>query len=63
MCRLWAWTVAALSFVALAPATLSGEPVTVRHTEGVARGFLALRTLDGKIIANGDLIQIGRAHV
>ena len=38
-------------------ATLSAEPVPVRHTEGIVHGFLALRTLDGATIANGDLIQ------
>jgi len=38
-------------------ATLFAEPVPVRLTEGVVRGFLSLRTLDGTLIANGDLIQ------
>ena len=36
------------------------EPVAVRHAEGLVRGFLALRAPDGKIIANGDLIQNAR---
>ena len=34
-----------------------GEPVTVRHAEGIVHGFLVLRTLDGTAIADGDLIQ------
>ena len=38
--------------------TLSGETVVVRHTEGVVHGFLALRTLEGTTIADGDLIQL-----
>ena len=38
------------------------DPVTVRHTEGVVHGFLALRTLDGALIANGDLIQVARGN-
>jgi hypothetical protein len=40
--------------------TLSGEAVAVRHTEGIVHGFLALRTLDGTTIADGDLIQLVR---
>lgn len=40
--------------------SISGEVVTVRHTEGVVHGFLVLRTLDGKALADGDLIQTAR---
>jgi hypothetical protein len=39
---------------------LLADPVAVRHTEGIVHGFLALRTLDGALIANGDLIQLAR---
>jgi hypothetical protein len=40
---------------------LKAESVTVRHAEGVVRGFLVLRSVDsGAIIANGDLIQFSR---
>ena len=35
----------------------SAEPVGVRHLEGLARGFLSLRSPEGKLLANGDLIQ------
>lgn len=41
--------------------TLSGETVPVQHTEGIVHGFLALRTLEGTTIADGDLIQLARA--
>src|SRR5882672_3752172 len=44
----------------LAVTRLAGEPVAVRHTEGIVHGFLALRTLDGKTVADGDLIQLAR---
>jgi hypothetical protein len=44
----------------LRPGALPAEPVAVRHTEGVVRGFLALRTLDGTALADGDLIQVAR---
>jgi hypothetical protein len=37
--------------------TAGGEPVSVRYTEGIVHGFLALRSLDGKTLAEGDLIQ------
>lgn len=37
--------------------TLLAEPVSVRHAEGIVHGFLSLRTSDGTLVANGDLIQ------
>jgi len=37
-----------------------GEALAVRYTEGVVHGFLALRTLDGEVIARGDLSQVAR---
>lgn len=39
---------------------LSAEPVPVRFVEGATRGFLLLRTVDGVLIATGDLLQVGR---
>jgi hypothetical protein len=39
------------------PSALSADPVTVRYAEGQVHGFLTLRTLDGAIIASGDLTQ------
>jgi hypothetical protein len=52
----------ALTLAALASATLSAEPVTVRHVEGIVHGFLVLRSSDGTVIANGDLIQLARGN-
>jgi hypothetical protein len=37
--------------------TPSAEQVAVRHVEGLVRGFLSLRSPEGKLLANGDLIQ------
>jgi hypothetical protein len=37
---------------------LSAEQVPVRHTEGLMHGFLALRSLDGKRLADGEMTQI-----
>jgi hypothetical protein len=36
------------------------EPVAVRHTEGALRGFLVLRSLDDKLLADGDVTQTVR---
>lgn len=44
----------------LRPVPMPGEVVPVRYAEGVVHGFLALRTLDGKTLAVGDLIQFAR---
>jgi hypothetical protein len=41
---------------------LVAEPVPVRHVEGLVHGFLLLRTLDGKTIAQGDLTEIANGE-
>jgi hypothetical protein len=51
---------AVLFVVWLLSPVLRGEPVAVRHTEGLVRGFLVLRQIDGTAIADGDLIQTAR---
>jgi hypothetical protein len=44
--------------VALALPVISlGEQVRVRHAEGLVHGFLSLRSLDGTLLAHGDLLQ------
>lgn len=42
------------------PSAPSAEPVVVRYAEGEVHGFLALRSLEGTLLATGDLIQIAR---
>ena len=59
-CRREGCALAGLLVVLLCSQPLRGEPVTVRHAEGVVRGFLVLRTLDGTAIADGDSIQTVR---
>jgi hypothetical protein len=44
----------------LHPGVVAAEPVAVRHTEGLVHGFLVLRTLEGKALADGDLLQAAR---
>src|SRR5258708_38243573 len=44
----------------LRPARLWAEPVPVRFAEGVTHGYLTLRTLDGRRLADGELTQAAR---
>jgi uncharacterized membrane protein YeaQ/YmgE (transglycosylase-associated protein family) len=44
----------------LNPRPLSAAAVPVRFVEGATHGFLVLRTVDGVLIASGDLLQVGR---
>src|SRR4051794_16638321 len=39
---------------------LTAAPIEVRFAEGVAHGFLLLRTADGNLIASGDVLQVSR---
>jgi hypothetical protein len=50
----------AFAFVVLLSASLLAEPVRVRYPEGIVHGFLSLRTTDGTLVADGDLIQLAR---
>lgn len=53
-----------LAAVLLQPGPLAAAPVSVRFAEGAAHGFLQLRTVDGTLIASGDLLQVVRSgHV
>jgi len=42
----------------LLPISALSEAVRVRYAEGLTHGFLVLRTLDGKTVADGDLTQV-----
>lgn len=48
------------SVALLRPGILPAELVAARHAEGVVHGFLVLRTLEGDLLAAGDLIQSAR---
>jgi hypothetical protein len=39
---------------------LSQSPVAVLHTEGLVHGFLALRTLEGNALADGEVTRVAR---
>ena len=50
--------VPSLLLTLLLPTTIVGaDPVRVRYPEGSVHGYLALRSLDGKLLAAGDLTQ------
>jgi hypothetical protein len=53
--------VACIALVVSYSISLRADPVAVRHGEGIVHGFLTLRTVDGTLVANGDLIQNARA--
>jgi hypothetical protein len=36
---------------------LTADQIAVRHKEGLVHGFLVLRTVEGKLLADGDLLQ------
>jgi hypothetical protein len=42
----------------LQPIALGADPVAVLYTEGMVHGFLVLRSLEGKMLARGDLTQV-----
>jgi len=44
----------------LQPNALFAETIPVRHTEGLIHGFLVMRTLEGKAIADGQMTQDAR---
>ncbi len=48
-----------LSLLVLCP-TVKAEPVLVRFTEGVSRGFLTLRSANGEKLADGEMLQVLR---
>lgn len=54
---------AALFLLACVALHASAEQVAVRHSEGMTHGFLTLRTLEGKRIADGEITQIADGDV
>lgn len=51
-----------LAGLLLVPTLSPADPVAVKYPEGSVHGYLALRTLDGKLLAAGDLVQIVRGQ-
>ena len=53
----------ALLLVLLRSGLASAEQVRVLHSEGLTHGFLVLRTLDGKPLADGEITQFAEGHL
>jgi hypothetical protein len=51
-----------LAIVLLQAGPLPAESIPVRYREGTVHGFLALSTLEGKVLAAGDLTQMVRGN-
>jgi hypothetical protein len=51
-----------LACFAVSRSNLRAETVSVRQQEGLVHGFLILRTLAGRTLAHGDLIQIAEPN-
>lgn len=63
MIRAAAGALFALLVVLAGTCPASAEPVAVRYTEGITRGFPVLRSLSGEKLAQGELIQVPRGDV
>ena len=48
--------------LAMSHACLVAEPIVVRQTQGATRGFLVIRSEEGKIIARGELNQVAHGE-
>jgi hypothetical protein len=57
MAELHSGVIVLVAVALCAPEMSIGDQLRVRHTEGLVHGFLALRTLDGAPVADGDLLQ------
>src|SRR5262245_20121768 len=52
-----------LVLVVVVCAQAAAEPIAVRYTEGITRGFPVLRSLGGEKLAQGELIQVPHGDV
>jgi hypothetical protein len=49
-----------LCLLGATPDPLEAAPIPVRFAEGVSHGFLLLRSIDGVVLATGDLLQVSK---
>ena len=52
-----------LLVISLAYKSASAEQVRVLHSEGLTHGFVVLRSLDGKTLADGEITQFAEGHL
>ena len=58
LCAAALWATVALAAQAQNQAQAERGAVTVRYSEGTAHGFLELRTVEDRLLAHGDLLQV-----
>src|SRR5207244_5009143 len=63
MGRVTIGTILALALVLAGSWPATAEPIAVRYTEGILRGFPVLRSLAGEKLAQGELTQVPRGDV
>ena len=49
---------AAVLAIVLLSGSLLAAPIPVKFVEGLTRGYLVLRDVQGRILAHGDLLQV-----
>ena len=62
MVRITIRALLALVFAAAGVWPAAAEPIAVRYTEGIGRGFPVLRSLAGEKLAQGELSQVPRGN-
>ena len=55
-------TISRIAFKLGLAATLLAEPVAVKQIAGTTRGFLTVRTEEGKVVAQGELNQVAHCE-
>ena len=56
-------TVTLLLAISLTYKSTSAEQIRVLHSEGLTHGFVVLRSLDGKRLADGEITQFAEGHI
>jgi hypothetical protein len=63
MLRLTAGAILALACTLAGSLPAAAEPIAVRYTEGIGRGFPVLRSVAGDKLAQGELTQVPRGDI
>src|SRR5438093_13238667 len=63
MLRVMAGAILALACTLAGPWPAAAEPIAVRYTEGIGRGFPVLRSVAGEKLAQGEMTQVPRGDI
>jgi len=63
MLKVTAGAILALACVVAGSGPAAAEPIAVRYTEGIGRGFPVLRSIGGDKLAQGELTQVPRGDI